>query len=86
MWKSLLSLIAERGKMLRFIFAVHDFLYLYTHTFFSVKLSNFHFNSFSANPAKWSITLKQFVGNLPINFQIKQFIIFENFSCNYGLI
>ena len=31
------------------------------------KIASFTYNPLSANPSKWSNTLKQFVGNLPAN-------------------
>ena len=39
---------------------------LYTYHYY-VKTTVRDFNALSANPAKWSNTLKQFVGNLPTN-------------------
>ena len=46
-------------------------------TAFDCKQKNMeHNNPFSANPTKWSSTLKQFVGNLLLNF----LSVFDHFA------
>ena len=44
-----------------------DCLLLKNINYARVQMNAFHFNPLSANPTKWSNTLKQFVGNLPTN-------------------
>ena len=58
--------------MLQFNFAAHDF-YIFTHIPFSVNNSYFHFER------KSSISILQFNN---VNFQMKQFAIFQKFSWN----
>ena len=69
--------------MLQFSFAAHDFLYLYTHIRFSVNKPNFHFKGKGRISTdgfnKINLSILQF--NI-LNFQIKQFIIFQKFSWN----
>ena len=58
--------------MLQFSLAAHDFC-IFTHIPFSVNNSYFHFKGRS------SISILQFNN---VNFQIKQFVIFQKFSWN----
>ena len=60
--------------MLQFSFAAHDFLYLYTHFHFRDR-GRISTDSFY----KINVTIFQFD---IVNFQIKQFIIFQKFSWN----
>ena len=69
--------------MLQFNFAAHDFLYLYTHIRFSINKPNFDFKG------KGRILTDGFnkinLGTLQfnvLNFPIKQFIMFQEFSWN----
>ena len=72
--------------MLQFSFAAHDFLYLYTHTGFSINRSNFHFKEkgkISTNGFnKLNLIILQF--NI-LNFQIKQFIVFSKIFVEFSL-
>ena len=67
--------------MLKFSFAAYDFLYLYAHIRFSVNMPNFHFKGKGriSTDGFNKINLSIFEFNI-LNFQIKQFIIFEEFS------
>ena len=69
--------------MLQFSFAAHDFLYLYTHIRFGVNKPNCHFKEKGRISTddfnKINLSILQF--NI-LNFQIKQFIIFQKFSWN----
>ena len=69
--------------MLQFSFAAHDFLYFYTHIRFSVNKPNFHFKEKDRISTdgfnKINLRILQFN---TLNFQIKQFVIFQNFSWN----
>ena len=69
--------------MLQFSFAAHDLLYLYTHTRFSVNKPNFYFkgNGTISTDGFSKINLSILQLNI-LNFQIKQFIIFQKFSWN----
>ena len=69
--------------MLQFSFVAHIFLYLYTHIRFTVNKSNFHFREKSwiciDGFNKINLSILQF--NI-LNFQIKQFVIFQVFLWN----
>ena len=69
--------------ILQFNFAAHDFLYLYTHIGFSVNKPNFHFKGKGriSTDGFNQINLSMLQFNI-LNFQIKQFIIFQKFSWN----
>ena len=69
--------------MLQFGFAAHHCLYIYTHIRFSVNKPNFHFKGIGRISTDGSnkINLSMFQFNV-LNFQIKQFIIFQKFSWN----
>ena len=87
--KRQLNRIHKRGHkfkaffMLQFSFAAHDFLYLYTHIRFSINKPNFYYKGkgriFTDGFNKINLSTIQF--NV-LNFQIKQFIIFQKFSWN----
>ena len=69
--------------MLKFSFAAHDFWYVYTHIRFSVNKPNFHFKKKGRISADGFnkinlITLEFHI----LNFQFKQFIIFQKISWN----
>ena len=67
--------------MLQFSCEDHDFLYPYIHIRFRVNKPNFHFKGKGSIPTdgfnKINLSILQF--NI-LNFQIKQFIIFQKFS------
>ena len=69
--------------MLQFSFAAHDLLYLYTLTRFSVNKPNFYFKGKGTISTDGFSKINLSILQLNIlNFQIKQFIIFQKFSWN----